>query len=149
GNLWRDARGAGSVSSREENRQEQAARAARRGPGDAAHADAQDHQGPAQASGFLKRFLQPFVLVVSAMLAAAYAYLAWRLATGAWERVALAAPFFLIWIVPVYYWGSDREDQGIIDQLAHQASYLSMAWLSFALVLTLARDALLVLTLPL
>ena len=97
----------------------------------------------------MKRLLQPFVLVVSAMLGAVYAYLAWRLATGAWERVALAAPFFLIWIVPVYYWGSDREDQGMIDQLAHQASYLSMAWLSFALVLTLARDALLVLTLPL
>jgi len=83
------------------------------------------------------------------MLGAVYAYLAWRLATGTLERVALAAPFFLIWIVPVYYWGSDREDQGMIDQLAHQASYLSMAWLSFALVLTLARDALLVLTLPL
>jgi predicted MPP superfamily phosphohydrolase len=97
----------------------------------------------------LKRLLQPFVLVVSAMLGAVYAYLAWRLATGASERVALAVPFFLIWIVPVYYWGSDREDQGMIDQLAHQASYLSMAWLSFALVLTLARDALLVLTLPL
>jgi uncharacterized protein len=96
----------------------------------------------------LKRFLQPFVLVVSGMLAAAYAYLAWRLATGGWERLALAAPFFLIWIVPVYYWGSDREDQGIIDQLAHQASYLSMAWLSFALVLTIARDVLLALTLP-
>jgi hypothetical protein len=97
----------------------------------------------------LKRLLQPFVLVVSAMLGAVYAYLAWRLAPGGWERVALAAPILLIWIVPVYYWGSDREDQGMIDQLAHQASYLSMAWLSFALVLTLARDALLVLTLPL
>jgi predicted MPP superfamily phosphohydrolase len=64
-----------------------------------------------------------------------------------WGYVALAVPFFLVWIVPVYYWGSDREDQGMIDQIVHQASYLSMAWLSFALVLTFARDVLLLLTL--
>jgi len=87
-----------------------------------------------------------FVLAVSAILVAVYAYVASRLAAQAWEAAALAVPFFLIWIVPVYYWGSDREDQGLIHQIVHQASYLSMAWLSFALVLTLARDALLVLT---
>lgn len=95
----------------------------------------------------MKRLLQPFVLAVTAILLAAYAYLAWRLAGQTGARIALAVPFFLIWIVPVYYWGADREDQGMVDQVVHQASYLSMAWLSFALVLTLARDALLVLTL--
>jgi predicted MPP superfamily phosphohydrolase len=94
----------------------------------------------------MRRLLQPFVLVVTAMLVAVYAYLAWRLASPAPARAALAVPFFLVWIVPVYYWGSDREDEGPIDQFVHQASYLSMAWLSFALVLTLARDALLLLT---
>ena len=94
----------------------------------------------------MKRLLQPFVLVITAMLIAVYAYLAWRLAPNALGRTVLAAPFFLIWIVPVYYWGSDREDEGMIDQLVHQASYLSMAWLSFALVLTLARDVLLLVT---
>jgi predicted MPP superfamily phosphohydrolase len=94
----------------------------------------------------MKRLLQPFVLVVTAMLVAVYAYLAWRLADTGWARTALAVPFLLIWIVPVYYWGSEREDEGLIDQIVHQASYLSMAWLSFALVLTLVRDVLLLLT---
>jgi predicted MPP superfamily phosphohydrolase len=94
----------------------------------------------------MKRLLQPFVLVVTAMLIAVYSYLAWRLAPHSLGRMALAVPFFLIWIVPVYYWGSDREDEGMIDQIVHQASYLSMAWLSFALVLTLARDVLLLVT---
>jgi predicted MPP superfamily phosphohydrolase len=94
----------------------------------------------------MSRLLQPFVLVVTAMLLAVYAYLAWRLADNGWARAALAVPFVLIWIVPAYYWASEREDEGLIDQIVHQASYLSMAWLSFALVLTLARDALLVLT---
>ena len=94
----------------------------------------------------MKRLLQPFVLVVTTMLIAVYAYLAWRLAPHAWGRMALAVPFLLIWIVPVYYWGSDREDEGLIDHIVHQASYLSMAWLSFALVLTVARDVLLLAT---
>ena len=95
----------------------------------------------------MKRLLQPLVLAVTAMLVAVYAYLAWRLGAHSWARVALAVPFLLIWMVPVCYWGSDREDKGVIHEIVHQASYLSMAWLSFAFVLTLARDALLLLTL--
>ena len=89
----------------------------------------------------MKRLLQPFVLVVTALLAAAYAYPAARLATGPWERVALAVPFFLIWIVPAVYWTGERDgEESWLDQAAHQASYLSMAWVSFILVLTLVRD---------
>ena len=86
------------------------------------------------------------VLVVTAILVAVYAYMASRLASQAWEAVALAVPFFLIWIVPAYYWRIRREDQGVVDQIVHQASYLSMALLSFVLVLTLARDVLLLAT---
>lgn len=89
----------------------------------------------------MKRLLQPFVLVVTVLLAAAYAYPAARLATGPWERVALAIPFFLIWIVPALYWTGERDgEESWLDQAAHQASYLSMAWVSFILVLTLVRD---------
>src|SRR5258705_22979 len=89
----------------------------------------------------MKRLLQPFVLVVTALLAAAYAYPAARLATGPWERVALAIPFVLIWIVPAVYWTGERDgEESWLDQAAHQASYLSMAWVSFILVLTLVRD---------
>jgi predicted MPP superfamily phosphohydrolase len=89
----------------------------------------------------MRRLLQPFVLVVTALLAAAYAYPAARLATGPWERAALAIPFFLIWIVPAVYWTGERDgEESWLDQAAHQASYLSMAWVSFILVLTLVRD---------
>jgi len=90
--------------------------------------------------------LRSFALVVTALLAVAYAYVASRLATGPWSAVLLAAPFILIWILPAYYWGSDRSREGFIDRVVHRASYLSMAWVSFILVLTLARDALLLLT---
>ena len=43
--------------------------------------------------------------------------------------------------MPVVYWSRDRdEEESLFDHLVHQAAYLSMAWVSFALVLTLARD---------
>lgn len=89
-----------------------------------------------------------FALAVTALLGVTYAYLAARLATGAGSALVLATPFVLIWILPVVYWGSERGREGWLDKLLHRASYLSMAWVSFALVLTLFRDLLLVATLP-
>lgn len=95
----------------------------------------------------MRRLLSPFVLVVTAIVGAGYAFLALRLATGPWGRAALAVPFVLIWIVPAYYWAVDRSrTESWLDHTLHQASYLSMAWVSFALVFTLARDLLLFLT---
>ena len=95
----------------------------------------------------MKRLLQPFVLIVTALLVGSYAYVAARLASAAWQCVALAIPFVLIWIVPVLYWSRDRDrEESWFDRVAHQASYLSMAWVSFVLVLTLVRDLALVLT---
>ena len=85
-------------------------------------------------------------LVVTALLGASYSYVAWRLSAGPWSALALAVPFFFIWVVPVLYWGSERGRETLVDQLVHRASYLSMAWVSFILVLTLARDALLLVT---
>lgn len=97
----------------------------------------------------MRRLLSAFALAVTVLVGTGYAYLALRLAGGPWTRLLLALPFFFIWIVPVHYWGRARSaDQTWIDHAVHHASYLSMAWVSFALVLTLARDALLVLTLP-
>ena len=95
----------------------------------------------------MNRVLQPFVLAVTAILAVAYAYLAWRLGAQPWQRVAIAVPFVLVWIVPVVYWGGRRAKENIIDQVVHQASYLCMAWISFLLVFSLARDLLLIATL--
>lgn len=87
-----------------------------------------------------------FVLTVTAMLAAAYLYLAWRLTSSGAAQLALALPFVMVWIVPVVYWGSDRDRYGALDQALHFASYLSMGWLSFLLVLSAARDVLLLAT---
>src|SRR4051812_36072707 len=90
----------------------------------------------------MKRLFQPFVLIVTAILGAGYAYVALHLASGVWPRLALALPFLMVWVVPVIYWGSDRDGRGRFDDVAHVMSYLSMAWLSFLLVLALLRDVL-------
>jgi predicted MPP superfamily phosphohydrolase len=76
-----------------------------------------------------------------------YVYVAARLSSGPWSRGALAIPFVLVWIVPVLYWSrrGDREESWL-DEAAHQASYLSMAWVSFIVVCTLARDIALLIT---
>src|SRR5215210_6610791 len=94
----------------------------------------------------MKRLLQPFVMTVTAILAGGYAYLALRLTSNAWLRLGLALPFILVWLVPVVYWGGSRDRERALDHVLHQASYLCMAWLSFLLVLTLGRDAALLLT---
>jgi hypothetical protein len=84
------------------------------------------------------------VVVATVLVGAGYAYLALSLGSGAWSRLALLAPFFFIWIVPVHYWSRDRDEhESLFDHAVHLASYLSMAWVSFALVLTLGRDVLL------
>jgi predicted MPP superfamily phosphohydrolase len=96
----------------------------------------------------MARLLQPFFLTVTALLAGGYAYVSARLGSSAWERAALAIPFVLVWIVPAVYWTGQRDDdrETWLDAAAHQASYLSMAWVSFILVCTLARDFALLVT---
>src|SRR3954468_15727017 len=94
----------------------------------------------------MRDLLQPFELVVTSILAVAYAYVAWRLTSHPGQDVALAVPFVLVWAVPVLYWGGRRSGESRIDKLVLQASFFSMAWLSFLVVLTLARDAILLAT---
>ena len=81
-----------------------------------------------------------FLLVLAAILGGVYAYLASRLASGVIPAAALAIPLVLIGIVPALYWGGRRKRNTVFDELLHIASYLCMGWLSFALVLSLARD---------
>ncbi len=86
------------------------------------------------------------MLTVTTVLAIVYAYVAWRLGSQVWDRLALLIPFVLVWVVPALYWRGRRRSDTALDRVVLQASYLSMGWLSFALVLTLARDILLLST---
>jgi predicted MPP superfamily phosphohydrolase len=94
----------------------------------------------------MNRLLQPFVLTVTALLTVAYAYVAWRLASGAIPRSLLAIPFVLIWLVPAIYWGGSRREETHVDKVVLQASYISMGWVTFVLVFTLVRDVILLAT---
>lgn len=90
----------------------------------------------------MSRLLSPFVLTLSAILALGYAYAAWRLTDSIPGHLALALPFVLVWLVPVVYWVYGRENHRRADDLLHAASYLSMGWLTYLLLLCLLRDVL-------
>lgn len=94
----------------------------------------------------MNRFINRFVLAVTALLLAAYAYVAWRITGTYATRLALALPFLLVWIVPALYWGTDKERHGPLDHALHVGSYVSMGWTSFVVLLALARDALIALS---
>jgi hypothetical protein len=94
----------------------------------------------------VRRLLHPFVLVVSAILLAGYAYTAARLTSTAPARVMLAAPFVMVWLLPVVYWFGDRDRHGRVHEWVQAISFLCMGWLSFLFVLTVGRDVLLLAT---
>lgn len=91
----------------------------------------------------MRRLLSPTVLTISAILCAAYGYVAFRLGTTAALRWALVVPFATIWTVPVVYWVGERESTSWLDDLLHAAAYLCMGWVNFLVVLTAARDVVL------
>ncbi len=82
------------------------------------------------------------MLVVSAILVVGYAYIAARLTSTAPVRAALAAPFIMVWILPVVYWFGDRDRRGRVHEWVQALSFLCMGWLSFLLVFTVGRDVL-------
>jgi predicted MPP superfamily phosphohydrolase len=87
-----------------------------------------------------------FLVVVTALLTVSYAYAAARLASHPAAVFALALPFVLIWIVPAVYWRGRRHAESFVDKLVLQAAFVSMGWVSFVLVFTLLRDAILLAT---
>jgi predicted MPP superfamily phosphohydrolase len=89
----------------------------------------------------MRRLFNSFVLTLALILAAAYAYAAWRLTDGVAARLLFALPFIAVWLVPVVYWVIGRESHRRSDDLLHAASYISMGWLSYVLLLSLLRDA--------
>jgi len=87
----------------------------------------------------VRRLLHPFVLVVTAILLGGYTYIALRLTATAPARLALAAPFVMVWILPVVFWGGDRDRRSRCEWV-QTLSFLCMGWVSFVFVLTVARD---------
>lgn len=94
----------------------------------------------------MRRLIHPFLLVLGAILFAGWLYASWRLAGASWQRLLLAVPFLLVWLVPALYWIGGRQNHGRIDDWLHGAGYLAMGLVNFLLLFTFARDLLLVAT---
>jgi predicted MPP superfamily phosphohydrolase len=90
----------------------------------------------------MRRRISDFLVAMTLVLAALYAYVALRTTDSLAARIVIAIPFVLIWLVPAIYWAGDREGHTRLDDFVHAASYTSMGWLNFAVLLCLCRDAL-------
>lgn len=88
----------------------------------------------------MRRFLSPFALIFTAIVAVVYVYVASRVADHTVARLVLALPFLALWLVPMIYWVGDREKHSSTDDLVHYVGFLCMGWLSFTLVSTILRD---------
>jgi hypothetical protein len=102
---------------------------------------------PLMAQVVRRRPLQPFLAIVTALLTVSYLYVAARLASHPAQHLALALPFVLIWVVPTVYWRGRRHAESTADKIVLQAAFVSMGWVSFLLLFSLARDAILLATL--
>lgn len=92
----------------------------------------------------MKQRLPFFIVVMSTLVGLVYSYVAFSM-TEVWLlRILIAAPFVAIWLMPVLYWSRIREGHTAFDQGLHVFAFLSMAWVSFALVFSLIRDVVLV-----
>jgi predicted MPP superfamily phosphohydrolase len=87
-----------------------------------------------------------FVAVLTIVLLAGYVYLASRLTSTLEARLALAVPFVCVLIVPMIYWIGGRGRVSPADDVVHGLGYVSLAWLNFLALVSLVRDALLLVT---
>ena len=88
----------------------------------------------------MKRRLPIFIMVMSTLVGMVYSYVALSM-TDVWSlRILIAVPFLAIWLMPVLYWSRTREGHTAFDQGIHTFAFLSMAWVSFVLVMSLIRD---------
>ena len=88
----------------------------------------------------MRRRFSPVVFILTFIMLSTYYYAAQRLTESLSLRIILIGPFLLIWLIPILYWGRDREDNTRWDHWIHYLGYLSMGWLSFLLVLLVVRD---------
>lgn len=88
----------------------------------------------------MKRFLSPFILVFTLILAGATSYIALRLGSHLAHWVLTAAAAVLLWLLPAVHWTSDADHSTKWDIGLQQASFVAMALLSWLFVITVARD---------
>jgi hypothetical protein len=91
----------------------------------------------------LKRFFSPLLLTFTAILITILSYVAFRVSATPVEQLLLFVPGLFVWLLPAVHWRSESDFHSPIELLLQQISFLSMGFLSWMLVVTLARDLLL------
>jgi predicted MPP superfamily phosphohydrolase len=82
----------------------------------------------------MRRFLNPFVFIFTAVILGCYLYAAHQLTSHFLAQMLLALPFLAVWLVPIIVWSGDREESGEGTHIFQICAYLSMGWLNFLFV---------------
>lgn len=91
-------------------------------------------------SRLLKRLLHPFVIIFTVLLSIGCSYVLWSLQASIFTGLIIVIAFALSWLMPVLYWGLDKEDQTSFDHVLHFAGYIAMGVISFISVFTFIKD---------
>jgi predicted MPP superfamily phosphohydrolase len=90
----------------------------------------------------LRRGIVIFVFILTAILGSAFLYVASSLTDNLMFQVLIFLPFFMVWLIPILYWIGERQEHKPIDHFIQYTGFLSMGWLSFFVLATIARDLL-------
>ncbi len=93
----------------------------------------------------MRRFLSPFILIFTTLLALMYFYAAVSLTETPAARVGLFLPFLLAWCLPVFYWGGTRETKSRWGEILHLLGFVAMGWLSFLIGFLILHDLIFIL----
>lgn len=84
--------------------------------------------------------MKRFLLILTTVTGLCYFYVLQSLDPGYILGGLLFFPFFLIWLLPVLFWGKGEKKDSAFSHVVHYAGYLSMAFISFLFFYLVAAD---------
>lgn len=94
----------------------------------------------------MKKYFSGIILTFSSLLLITYCYAWMRLANDLTTSLLLAAPFILVWLIPVRFWSTDRSTIKAFDHLLQVLGYTCMGLVNFLIISLILTDLILLLT---
>ena len=88
----------------------------------------------------MKKYLTGIVPTFTLVMLISYLYAWLRLPLNASGKFLLGIPFFLVWIIPVRFWSTDRSSYKSLDRALHIMGYICMGLVNFLIISLLMTD---------
>ena len=84
--------------------------------------------------------MKRFLLLLTTVTGLCYFYAVKSLGGSTVSGAFLFVPFFMIWLLPVLFWGKAEKRESFFSHVIHYLGYLSMAFLSFLFFFLMTAD---------